>query len=62
MAKATEITVDVHVSIPDDTIQRCLRVMEMWMDDNPHKAIIVERELYVDGYHHKIHIESDGAE
>lgn len=62
MAKATEITVDVKMNIPDETICRCLRVLEMWMDDNPHKAILVDRELYTDGYHHKIHIESDGAE
>lgn len=62
MAKATEITVDVKVKIPDETICRCLRLLEMWMDDNPHKAIIVDRELDGDGYHHKIHIKSDGEE
>lgn len=58
MAKATEIKVDVHVRIPDETICRCLRVLEMWMDDNPDKNIVVERIQGVDSFHHKIHIES----
>lgn len=56
MAKATEITVDVHVKIPDDTICRCLRILEMWMDDNPDKRIVVDQVLYTDGYKHKIRI------
>lgn len=58
MAKATEITVDVKVKIPDETICRCLRVLEMWMDDNPDKYILVERSFNDTGIHHKIHIES----
>jgi len=52
MAKATEITVDVKVKIPDETICRCLRVLEMWMDDNPDKNIVVERVEGITGYHH----------
>lgn len=58
MAKAAEITVDVNVKIPDETICRCLRVLEMWMDDNPDKNIIVERLFTDAGFSHKIHIES----
>lgn len=58
MASAKSITVDVRVSIPDDTICRCLRVLEMWMDDNPDKQIVVEREMLTDSYRHKIHIKS----
>ena len=58
MAKATEITVDVKVNIPDETVCRCLRVLEMWMDDNPDKNIIVERSFDDTGIRHKIHIES----
>lgn len=53
MAKATEITVEVKVAIPDETVCRCLRVLEMWMDDHPHDQIIVNREYDGDGYHHK---------
>jgi len=57
MAKATEITVGVRVNIPDETICRCLRVLEMWMDDNPDKNIIVEQVNGIDRIHHRIHIE-----
>ena len=58
MAKVTEITVDVKVAIPDETICRCLRVLEMWMDDNPDALILVDKKPYVDGYYrHEIRIE-----
>ena len=57
MAKVSDITVDVKVKIPDETICRCLRILEMWMDDNPDKNIIVNQELVGDCYTHKIHIE-----
>jgi hypothetical protein len=57
MAKATEITVDVRVNIPDETICRCLRILEMWMDDNPDKRVVIDTLLGDDGYHHKIRVE-----
>lgn len=57
MAKATEITVDVKVAIPDETILRCVHLLEMWMDDNPDKHLLVDRLLADDGYLHKIRIE-----
>lgn len=57
MAKATEITVDVKVNIPDDTICRCMRLLEMWMDDNPNDKIIVERKDTTTGFRHFIRIE-----
>jgi len=59
MAKATEITVDVKVNIPDETICRCFRILEMWMDDNPDKRIVVDRVAYNDGYGHVIRVERD---
>jgi len=55
-AKATEITVDVKVAIPDDTMYRCLRIMEMWMDDHPGDAIMCDREPTADGYRHHVYI------
>lgn len=57
MAKATEITVDVKVNVSDDTICRCMRLLEMWMDDNPNDKIIVERKDTTTGFHHFIRIE-----
>ena len=57
MASAGNITIDVKVGVPDETVCRCLRVLEMWMDDNPGKNIIVERVAGLDAWHHQIHIE-----
>lgn len=59
MAKATEITVDVKVKIPDDTVLRCIRLLEMWMDDNPHKTIICTRNKGETGYHHSLRIKDE---
>ena len=53
----SKITVDVKVSIPDETICRCLRVLEMWMDDHPDDKIVVDREATETGFRHRAHIE-----
>lgn len=54
----TEITVDIKIGIPDETIRRAMHIIELWLDDNPDKNIIVEL-LFTDvGFRHKIHIES----
>ena len=50
MANATSIDVAVNVTIPDETVRRCLRILEMWMQDNPDAAIIVDKELTTVGY------------
>lgn len=57
MASANEIIVPVKVKIPDDTILRCIRLLEMWMDDNPDRHIICNRVDGENGFHHTIHIE-----
>ena len=43
--KATELNVEINakLSISDDTADRCLRLLEMWQDDNPNKFIEGER-------------------
>lgn len=56
MAKAQEITVDVKVNIPDETIYQCLRVLEMWMDNNPDKDIVVDRVEGLNGFRHHAYI------
>lgn len=59
MAKADSITVNVKVGIPNETIERCLRILEMWMDDHPHERIVVDREMTTKGFRHNIRIEND---
>ena len=39
MAKMTDLTVDVGVVVSDQTAKRCLRILEMWQEDNPDKFI-----------------------
>lgn len=51
MAKADEITVEVKVNIPNKTVARCMRIIEMWLDDNPSWTIVCDRE----GDRHKLH-------
>ena len=57
MAKATSITLDVNISITDETICRCLRILEMWMDDHPNDRIVVDRIATDRGFRHKASIE-----
>ena len=44
MAKS-KVTVDVEarLTISDETAERCLRILEMWQEDNPDKRILGER-------------------
>lgn len=57
MAKADTITIGVNIGISDETICRCLRILEMWQDDHPHDYIVIERVNTTDGFKHKAHIE-----
>ena len=38
---ANGLTIDVttRLTVPDETIERCLRLLEMWQEDNPDKYI-----------------------
>ena len=48
---AKEITVDVSVrmTVSDEMVRRCLRLLEMWQDDNPDKIIIRDMIHTTDG-------------
>lgn len=43
--KMKELTVEVNakISITDETAERCLKLLEMWSEDNPDKTIEGER-------------------
>lgn len=45
MKKADEIAVEVKASltISDKAVDRCLRLLEMWLDDNPDNTIVCDR-------------------
>ena len=43
--KATDLTVEINatLTVSDATALRCLRILEIWQDDNPDKFIICEK-------------------
>lgn len=36
---ALSIEVNAKLTIPDETVERCLKLVEMWLNDNPDKRI-----------------------
>ena len=43
MAKSDfSVDVDVNLSVTDKTVDRCLRILEMWLEDNPQYEIVGE--------------------
>ena len=39
MASAESITINCSVTVSDETAERCLKLLEIWQDDNPDKYI-----------------------
>ena len=62
MAKADSITIDVNIAISDETVCRCLRILEMWQDDHPHDQIIMEQEQTTSGIRHRAYIHRNKEE
>lgn len=58
MAKATEITVEVGVTVSDATVIRCLKILEMWMDDNPDRNIVCDLIPCIDGIRRRLRVET----
>ena len=50
------VTVNAKVSVPNETAERCMRLLEMWMDDNPDKTIICEQLAGEDRVYHEMSI------
>ena len=36
---AGTISINVKVEIPDETVENCLKIIEMWLNDNPDMRI-----------------------
>ena len=45
-----DFSVDVYamLRVPDETVDRCLRLLEMWLEDNPEWTIVAGKK-YEDG-------------
>lgn len=50
MAKG-DMSIDIYaeVVVTDETADRCLRILEMWLEDNPQCEIVGERQYSGDG-------------
>ena len=61
MPKLSDMTVEVtaKLSVGDDTARRCMALLAMWLDDNPHKRIVVERVETGDGFRHRVGLEGE---
>ena len=44
MAKLNDLTINIGVTIPEDTMVRCLEILSMWLTDNPDKTLIVAED------------------
>lgn len=49
---AKDLTIDVYatLTVSDETVRRCLKLLEMWQDDNPDRFIQGEKIATTDGY------------
>ena len=41
MAKLNDLTINIGVTIPEDTMVRCVEILSMWLTDNPDKTLTV---------------------
>ena len=49
MAKEITVNVGVKMTVSDEMACRCLRILEMWQNDNPDKIIIRDTIHTTDG-------------
>ena len=46
--KLNEITINIGVAIPEETVQRCVQILNMYLTDNPNLIVDVWEEKYAD--------------
>ena len=49
----SDITFRVNVGIPRETVERCLTVLSMYLDDNPQDKFVFDMILSEKGWHHR---------
>lgn len=55
-ADGLSIEVQAKLTVSDETAKRCLRLLEIWWNDNPDADIIKEIEKEKDGITYKLRI------
>lgn len=46
--KLNEITINIGVAIPEETVQRCVQILNMYLTDNPNLTVEVYEDMYAD--------------
>ena len=49
MDQKLSVDVSAKLTVSDETAERCLRLLEMWQEDNPDKNIVVDCDAMRDG-------------
>lgn len=67
MAKFEGINIEMGVTISEQTVNRCLNLLTMYLEDNPDLTIVVERVRdyktnEVQSYVYLTHVEEEGDE
>lgn len=48
MAKIDGLTFEIGLKVPASTVEKCLRILEMYLNDNPDVLIECERKEWFD--------------
>ena len=46
MAKVQGLSIDIGVTIPEDTVQRCVAILNMYLTDNPDMEVEVHEDRF----------------
>jgi hypothetical protein len=58
MAKGTSLSVNIYVSIPEETARRCARILELWLEDDSRRDLFVEVIPTESGFHKRVRLQS----
>lgn len=43
-----EITINIGVAIPEETVMRCVQILNMYLTDNPNLTVNIYEDKYAD--------------
>lgn len=46
--KLNEITINIGVAIPEETVMRCVQILNMYLTDNPNLNVKIYEDKYSD--------------
>ena len=46
--KLNEITINIGVAIPEETVLRCVQILNMYLTDNPNLTVKIYEDKYPD--------------